>query len=157
MKRIIIMVLSFSIINFNAYSLNEEWQFNNLFFQLVKPGNITFQDFQYNIIENIHFTETRVYDVNSEIKKASINMMAENDTTRTFECNYLDMGNIISLQINTDDNKKINIILNVIKYSNGNIWYSYSISSDIQYGRIRGISENDIEYANYIGIIRRIR
>lgn len=148
-----VLIILFVTVISRSYCLNEQWYFNNLFMQLIQPGNITFQNFPYNIIESIQFTETIAFATSPQIKRASIRMMDENDITRTYDCNYLDMGNIITLQIFVS-NDIIDLILYIVRISN-NIWYSYTVSLDIEKGIVKGIKENETQYINYIGIIRR--
>ena len=153
-KKYKVFLIMFLIIIFKTHGLNEQWVLNNQFMQFVRPGNITFQNFPYNIIESIRFTDINAFSGNSQIKRASIRMMDENDITRTYECNYLDMGDIILLQI-FKENETIDLILNIVQFTNNNIWYSFSVSIDIENGFVRGINENDNQYINYIGTIRR--
>ena len=139
---------------FKTYGLSEQWIFNNQFMQFVEPGKISLQDFKYNIIESIQFTETRDFGTDQHVKKAIIKMMDENDITRTYNCNYLDMVEIILLQI-YKGSETIELILYIVRFAKDNVWYSFSISLDIENGFVRGINENNNRYINYIGIVKR--
>ena len=147
------LIILFLTVFFRAYGLNEQWYFNNQFMQFIEPGNITLQNFQYNIVESIRFTETRAFTTSPQIKKATIRMMDDNDITRIYDCNYLDMGDIIMLQI-FKGNEIIDLKLYIVRMANNNIWYSYSVSLDIENGIVKGINENDTKYINYIGMVR---
>ena len=138
----------------SLHSLDGKWEFRNLFFQLIEPGNITFQNFQYNVIEYIIFTETSVYTSGQEIKKATINMMADGDINKTYECNYMDMGSLILLQINTEHGL-LDIVLYIVNNEENIIWYSFSMSIELEQGRVRGKNENDTKYLNFIGVMTR--
>ena len=156
MKTNIIFIIIL-LININTvYSLNEEWYFNNLFIQYINPSGATLTDLQVSIIESIRFTEINSNNTSDYFKKASVRMIDENDIIRTYNCIYLDMGNVINLHIDIGI-REISITLNIIRYTNGNIWYSYLLSKDLDEGIINSVSENDNEYLNLIGIIRRNR
>lgn len=152
---IIIFLLVFPI---PLFSFEGTWVFSNIFFQKIEGGFASIEALSTNIIERIELSNENAYEYNTDkylSKKGKIKILTRNDTYEYFDCIYKDLFPVLVINILQDEIVKISIFITSIE--NNQIWYSYAISSDIQYNVIKGTTPNDNVFINFIGTMRRVR
>jgi hypothetical protein len=139
-----------------VFSIEGKWIFNNLFSQRINYGIATIDQLFVSVIEYIEFTNIPIDSDQSNkymTKKGKTRILLSDNTVDIFDCYYLDMTTVIVLKILAQS--EINISLFVFKHNDNQYYYSYAISSDIQYGIIKGTSPEDGVFMNFIGIMER--
>jgi len=155
--KVIINVLLFFLLTINLYSIEGKWTFNNMFSQRIENGSATIDNLNVGIIKSIFFENikyNRNDNSNYPLMKGIIELLSTDDNYKLYDCLYMDMGS--SIIIIVEQGIKIKLSIFISNISNIKKWYSYAISSDIQYGIIKGTETNDLIFMNMIGTMDRI-
>lgn len=151
------IIISIFITSF-VYSLDGIWEFNNNFSQRIENGTATIDTLNISLIKSIDFSNIR-YNLNNDnnypLMRGYIELFdLENNKFVKYSCLYIDLDSVITIKILTGN--EINISLFVKTISPTKKYYSYAISSVIQYGIIQGTKEHDTSFMNFIGIMNRL-